>query len=342
MTEQEVTFADVLSTVPHNIGEVPTDSMVLILINDGYPVANLVFVMPERDITPSDVMLIVKKCLDVDFEHFFAVAYTDRPSKCEEHPNGYHAAQMIGLMMQMLGGKGLVGGGLVTSDHYLNFEEDGYPPHPLSEIAESPTALHLAVEHSHEGALMKISIPEPDLADRLSTLAIDQYVKNQGGPEVDDLDTVKAMPHYSVAREVWERCLARDFGPTRQEAIDLIGYLQIDGYRDRLIVDVTSKTEDETTFVRILKGQMDLPFSTSRMNNAVSVLLNLFQYARPKHRTALFVALGLLEYHRGQNLQAIEYLNMIPEKRRPIEYTVLMPHLTHGGSSMSANHPPLP
>ena len=342
MSDNPQTFADILSTVPHNIGETPTDSMVLMLIKDGYIVANLVFVMPERDMTPADAALIVGKCERVDFEHFITVAYTDRPSKCEDHPAGMHESQMLDLFMTITNGATVVGAGLVTSNYYIDFSEDDHPHRPLREIAESPTALHLAVEHSHEGAaLMKLDIPEPDLADRLSTLAIDQYVKNQGGPEVNSLDDARKLVHYNDARELWERCLARDFGPTRPEAIDLIGYMQIDGLRDRLVVDVTSKTEDEQTFLRILRGEFDIHYSRARMNSAISVLVNVFQYAKPKHRDGLFIALALLEYHRGSNHDAIDYLQRVRNTESP-EVRVLLPHLQHGGLAVSAQNQPLP
>lgn len=343
MTENNATtFADVLSTIPHNIGETPMDSMVLILVKDGSIIANLVFVMPDRDITPQDVLMIVKKCQRVEFEHFFAVAYTDRPSKCGDHPAGLHESQLIDLFMGFSNGASVIGGGLVTSEHFIDFSEEGedYPKHPLSEIAESPTALHLAVEHSHEGAAMKVDIPEPDLATTASTLAIDMWLERQ--PQFEDFADITGSPFYDKARELWERCLARDFGPTRPEAVDLIAFLNTDGLRDRLIVDVSSKTEDEATFVKILKGMYDIHYSRSRMDNAISVLLNLFQYARPRHRNGLYVALAFLEYHRGSNLQALEYLEAIPEKHRTDEYHVLTQHISHGGMSISAQNQPLP
>lgn len=337
------TFADVLATIPHNLGEVPKDSMVLALVKNGSIIANLVFVMPDRDMTPSDVMLVVQKCQAVDFSHFFAVAYSDRPSKCDDHPTGYHQSQMIGLLMRMMNGAIIIGGGLVTKDHFIDFEEDEFPHHPISEIAESPTALHLAVEHSHEGAAMKVLVPEPDpsLATKLSALSIDQYVKNHGGGQMEDFAAIIGHPHYSEARETWERCLSRDFGPTKTEAINLLGYMQLDGLRDRLIVDLLSHTEDEGTFVQILKGEYDIHYSRSRMQNASSLILNLMQYAKPRHRVALFVALAIIDYLRGSNLSALEYLDAIPEDKRPDEYHALYTHMTHGGMSVSASNAPL-
>ena len=333
-------FADILATVPHHVGEIPDNCVTIILINEGVIVANMVFMMPERDLSPTDAMVLIQNLSQVDFEYFVTVAYSNRESKCEEHPAYYHESQMFGTLMMLIAGKRPLGAGLVTSEHWIDFTDDDLTKHPLSEIAESPTALHLAVEHGHERGGMRLTVPEPDLATPAIKAAVSKFA--EAYEDIEDFEDIAKLPHYHRARAVWERCLSRDFGPTKPEAVDLIGYMQIEGLRDRLVVDVHSQTTDEQIFVQILKGDFDLHISKSRTQNAISLLLNLCQYTKGKQRVPILMALCHLSYHAGNNMNALDFLAQVPEKHRGVEWESIHHHLEHGGLSKFALNKPQP
>ncbi len=334
------TFADILATIPHNLGEVPKDCMALILVHDGSIVANMVFVIPDRDLRPEDAALIMSKLSNVEFEYFLCVTYTDRPSKCEEHPPSWHESQLMTLFLELFAGKKNLGAGLVTSEHFIDFSDDELTKHPLSEIAESPTALHLAVEHSHERPGMRLTVPEPDLSTPKLKQAVAAFTEQQ--PEMENFHDLMRSPHLSKARALWQTVIARDFGPTYPEAVDLIGYFQIDGLRDRMVVDVLSHTDDEATFVQILKGKYDIHFSRERIEHAISVLLNLCQYAAGKQRVGLLMGLAVLSYYKGNNRNALDMLELIPRKHRDSEWEWHDANLRSGGMSQSALNTPMP
>lgn len=330
---------EILATIPHQIGEDIDEALVLCLIHEQKMFGNLVYSIPEGGMSMLHLLDILRTLTDVTFEAFLVVAYSNQDSHCEDHPPMYHAATILGRMIAALGSIP-VGGALVTKDYWVDYSDNEFTHRDLTDIKQSVTALTLAVEGIHSHRTHHVDIPKPAGADVTSKVEIEAF--SAVIPKMKEYSDITGSEHTVFARALWAKCMARDFGPTRPEAVRLIGYFQSIGIRDRLVVDVVDPDiEDEATFTMVLTGQHHVHINKARHERALSLLTNLLQYAEGKHRANILWSLASLEWFGGDSFHAREYLEAVPTKFRTKgrDWDALYNTIAHGHVAESAKLP---
>lgn len=320
------TFADLLATVESVIGDRPKNSIVIAAFTEeARLVATLLIEITEEalaeknlGIEPTHLLGIAQNMTQVDHQCFTILAYVDREPDCNDHPAMFHQTQYIAGFLEMLTGREAVAAGLITSEFFMEFDDDGpasedeeytasdWKRHPVSEIDESVKALELKAAGMYD---VFPSPLEPTAATKEVSAAIDSAFKSF--PFLNNWEP--GHVEGAKARALFETCLARDFGPTEPEATELLGYLQHPGIRDRLVADVVSTADDYETYIRALTGKLEVTVSRSRMNNALGLFLNLTQYAEGERRHPLLLALSILSWFKGSAHHAGKYAQILAD-----------------------------
>lgn len=238
---------------------------------------------------------------------------------------------LLTLMARSFEAIGLDVGFVVAAkkDQYSVFPEEEW--HSLSDVDSSLVKVQLVAAGS--APAVGFTVPEASLATASKSMKIDNLNASIPKLEIEDLFT---SPHVAEARELWERCLTRGFGPSEPEAMRLVAYFQREEMSIRLCADVVDTSNDPSVLMLTTLGRNEKRLSMRRVESAQSLLMNLMQWTDDAHRPRLLHALAWVNWTRGDSLVAIQCLEEAAKLDEKWGKCVLSTLIKGGGYNVAA------
>lgn len=282
---------DVLAFIPHSLGYNPSPNTVVFVSIDDQARSSGILSTSTDDKEPVELAMQAAHTLS-DLQPRPMGAFIVGYGGDEGFPVGSLCAGML-----MMHGIDPIGIFHVTDEKWIDIleEQEG----PLTDIQSSVVAAELVASGSAVGEEYP-PIPEPASWEEAKEFWMEVWMDDLLASEVTMRQALSG-DGLEAARDEWEQALQRDHGPGHRQAVRLVAFLQNRHIRDRLAVDVLTKTHDSNEFGRALLGEREVPIHKPRWNAAVALLENLLGRTYAEQRIPLLTIQGWLYWIGGRS-----------------------------------------
>lgn len=300
--------ADMLACVPYMLEFKPVESLVVMIDREGRLASSVCYQLPEG-MEDAGVFLreVFKEIVELPRDDIALsfIVYTDRESQCGHHPPFLHEVSVLQSLMRAYRLPFPVRASVLqTSTYYQSYGDE--EQHPLTDLKDSPLALEFVLQGKTyaEGGMPSAQFPDPVAATPEIEKAVNDFTES-----IYNVGSMLGAEDYMLqARRLFNSLMNQGHGATEQEAIQMISYIQISRFLERMTADINTGVSSPDTAEAIKAGIECELHSEERIDSAKRLLLNLCQYASEKHRPNVYWMLAWTSWASGQPTVAEEYL----------------------------------